>query len=163
SGLVFEGLNNDGQVDLGERGIAGVPIRLAGTDDLGRAVDWALATDGDGAYVFRNLRPGRYTITETQPASYAQGINTVGTGGGTVSGDRFAVDLAADLAAMNYNFGERPSVGAPVQSGQAARIGFWNNKNGQALIKALNGGVGTQLGDWLATNFPNMFGSRAGS
>jgi hypothetical protein len=163
SGVVFEDLNNDGQVDLGERGIAGVAIRLAGTNDLGRAVDLALATDADGAYVFSNLRPGRYTITETQPAGYTQGINTVGTAGGTVSGDQFAVDLAVDLAAMNYNFGERSSAGQPVQSGQAAGIGFWNNKNGQALIKALNGGVGTQLGDWLATSFPNMYGARAGT
>ena len=34
-----------------------------------------------------------------------------------------------------------------------------NSNIGQALIKALNGGTGTQLGDWLAATFPNMFGA----
>jgi hypothetical protein len=43
---------------------------------------------------------------------------------------------------------------------QTAGIGFWNNKNGQRLIKSLNGGTGTQLSGWLATTFPNMFGSQ---
>jgi hypothetical protein len=30
------------------------------------------------------------------------------------------------------------------------------------LIKALNGGVGTQLGDWLASTFPRMYGAMSG-
>jgi hypothetical protein len=50
-----------------------------------------------------------------------------------------------------------------VQKGQAAGIGFWNNKNGQALIKGFNGGTGTQLADWLAATMPNTFGVGAGS
>jgi hypothetical protein len=50
-----------------------------------------------------------------------------------------------------------------VQTGQTAGIGFWNNKNGQALILALNGGTGHQLGDWLADTFVNMFGRNAGA
>ena len=46
-----------------------------------------------------------------------------------------------------------------MQKGQTAGIGFWNNKNGQALIKALNGGpTSTQLGDWLAATFPHLLG-----
>jgi hypothetical protein len=63
---------------------------------------------------------------------------------------------------MNYNYGEQPAATGPVQHGQTAGIGFWNNKNGQALIKALNGGAGTQLGDWLAATFPHMFGASSG-
>jgi hypothetical protein len=65
--------------------------------------------------------------------------------------------------AMNYNYGELPAATGPIQQGQTAGIGFWNNKNGQALIKALNCGVGTQLGDWLAATFPHMFGASSGS
>jgi hypothetical protein len=49
-----------------------------------------------------------------------------------------------------------------VPKGQTAGIGFWNNKNGQALILALNGGASTQLGDWLAATLPHMFGASAG-
>jgi hypothetical protein len=46
-----------------------------------------------------------------------------------------------------------------VQKGQTAGIGFWNNKNGQALILALNGGGSHELGDWLAATFVNLYGA----
>jgi hypothetical protein len=163
SGIVFSDFNDDGQVDFGEQGIAGVAITLTGTDDLGHAVNLSQSTDADGTYVFLSLRPGTYTIAETQPAGYTPGINSIGTGGGSVSGDQFTVSLAAGEDAMNYNYGEGAAATGAIHSGQTAGIGFWNNKNGQALIKALNGGAGTQLGDWLAQTFPHMFGASAGS
>jgi choice-of-anchor A domain-containing protein/uncharacterized repeat protein (TIGR01451 family) len=47
-----------------------------------------------------------------------------------------------------------------VQAGDFATIGFWQNQNGQALIRQLNGGSGaTALGNWLAVNFPHLFGA----
>jgi len=50
-----------------------------------------------------------------------------------------------------------------LKAGMTATIGFWHNKNGQALIKSLNGGpTATDLGNWLATNFPNLWGAQAG-
>jgi hypothetical protein len=83
---------------------------------------------------------------------------------GTVSLDRFDLALAAGLDAMNYNYGERPVATGAIRHGQTAGIGFWNNKNGQALIKALNGSAAsTQLGNWLAATFPHIFGTLAGS
>jgi hypothetical protein len=64
----------------------------------------------------------------------------------------------------NYNFGEQPSGTGPLNKGQTAGIGFWNNKNGQALILALNGGGSShQLGDWLAATLPNTFGANSGN
>jgi hypothetical protein len=168
SGLVFEDFNDDGQVDFGEAGIAGVQITLTGTDDLGHGVSLTQTTDGDGAYVFAGLRPGSYYLTRTsQPAGYTPGIDTVGSAGGSLSAvDQFFVQLSAGVDGENYNYGERPAAGGSVQQGQAAGIGFWNNRNGQALIKALNGG-GTdghgshQLGDWLAATLPRIFGVNA--
>jgi hypothetical protein len=170
SGVVWEDFNDDGQVDFGERGIAGVTITLGGTDDLGNPVNPpSQLTDSDGAYVFLNLRPGSYYITETQPASYLQGIDTVGTAGGSLAAtDQFFVQLAQGVNGLNYNFGERPPAGGSVQHGQTAGIGFWNNKNGQALIKALpvvtnaDGSV-TSVANWLAATLPNIFGANAGS
>jgi hypothetical protein len=162
SGLVWEDFNDDGQVDFGESGIGGVTITLTGSDFLGRAVNLRQQTDGDGAYVFANLRPGNYYLTETPPAGYVQGINSVGTAGGSVSAtDQFFVRLSAGVNGLNYNFGERPPAGGAVQHGQAGGIGFWNNKNGQALIKSLNGGTGHQLGDWLAATLPHIFGKNS--
>jgi hypothetical protein len=88
----------------------------------------------------------------------------VGTVGGTASGDAFAVTLAADMTGLNYNFGERPGATGSLQHGQTAGIGFWNNKNGQALIKSLNDGpTSTQLGNWLAATLPNLYGATAGA
>jgi hypothetical protein len=172
SGTVFEDLNNNGEIDLGERGILGVVVQLDGTDDLGRAIHSTQQTDADGAYVFPRLRPGQYTIAEAQPAGYSQGTNRIGSFGGTAQGDRFTVEIPEELArditqlanGINYNFAEFPQVGNPIQHGQTAGIGFWNNKNGQALIKCLNGGpTATQLGNWLAESFPNLFGAEAAS
>jgi hypothetical protein len=167
SGVVWEDFNDDGQVDFGERGIAGVPITLTGTDDLGHAVNQTQQTDGDGAYVFLNLRPGCYTISETQPAGYTQGTDSVGTAGGSLAAtDQFFVCLSQGVNGLNYNFGEQPPAGGSVQKGQTAGIGFWNNRNGQALIKALpvvtnaDGSV-TSVANWLAATLPNIFGKNA--
>jgi hypothetical protein len=164
SGTVFEDFNEDGLVDFGENGIAGVAVTLTGTDDLGHTVKLALTTDRDGAYVFQNLRPGQYTVTETQPAGYRQGINSIGTAGGTVAADQFFINLAKGVDGLNYNFGEQAATTGAIQKGQTAGIGFWNNKNGQALINSLNGGsTSTQLGNWLAATFVNTFGAGAGA
>lgn len=165
SGVVIEDFNNDGLVDFGEHAIFAVPITLAGTDDLGHSVSQSSTTDADGAYMFLNLRPGKYTITETQPVGYAQGIDSVGTAGGSLTAtDQFFVELSEGINGINYNYGEHPAAGGSVRKGQTAGIGFWNNKNGQALILALNGSSArTQLGNWLAATLPNIFGANAGS
>jgi hypothetical protein len=45
-----------------------------------------------------------------------------------------------------------------VGTGDVGSTGFWAGSSGQNLIKALNGGsTKTQLGNWLATSFPNLF------
>ncbi|HVS34199.1 MAG TPA: SdrD B-like domain-containing protein [Gemmataceae bacterium] len=165
SGLMFEDFNDDGQVDFGEPGIAGVTIALTGTDDLGDSVNQSQQTDSAGTYLFADLRPGQYYLTETQPAGYPQGIDTIGSAGGTlVAQDRFFIQLGAGVNGINYNYGEQPPPGSGVQKGQTAGIGFWQNKNGQALIKALNGGsTSTQLAQWLALTLPNMYGASAGA
>jgi hypothetical protein len=115
SGMVFEDFNDDGQVDFGEAGIPGVTVTLTGTDDLGRAVSRSQQTGADGSYFFGTLVPGSYTLTETQPAGYAQGIDSVGTAGGSlVATDQFFVQLGQGIDGINYNYGERPPAGAAV-------------------------------------------------
>jgi hypothetical protein len=57
-----------------------------------------------------------------------------------------------------------PPTGPALSTGDTATIGYWNNKNGQALILACNGSAGaTQLGTWLASNFPVLFGPSSSS
>src|SRR5262249_41888574 len=50
------------------------------------------------------------------------------------------------------------------QANEVGGIAFWNGSRGQTLIKTFNGGpASTALANWLATNFPNMYGANAGS
>lgn len=168
-GLVWQDFNNDGEVNFGEKAIEGVTINLTGTDDRGNAVALSTETDVDGIYLFFDLRPGTYQISEVQPAGFDDGIDALGTINGSPAGDGSVNDVFSALVLTpgavveNYNFGERPPAGAEVTSGQTATIGFWQNNNGQALIEALNGGPeSTQLGDWLAATFSNMYGVNAG-
>jgi hypothetical protein len=153
-GLAYVDVNNDGQVDFGEKAVAGVTVTLTGADDLGHAVNRTTQTDANGVYCFTDLRPSDavgYTLTETQPAGLLDGRDTLGTvnGGptGAAGNDGFAgVVLPVGSVGENYNFGERPSTTGAVVSGQTAAIGFWQNNKGQALINAVNGGsAATQL------------------
>jgi SdrD B-like domain/Beta-propeller repeat len=167
--LVWLDFNNDGEVNFGEKAIAGVELRLTGTDDRSQAVDLALMTDGDGIAEFLKLRPGNYSLSETQPANYPDGKDVLGTVNGLPSGE-VLIDLFSNLVltnpgseGVNYNFAERPPASGAISGGQTAGIGFWQNNNGQNLIKSLNGGpLATQLGNWLAATFPNMYGLGAG-
>src|SRR5262245_5453862 len=83
SGYVYEDVNFNGMKD-GEPGIAGVEITLEGTDDQGNPVLMTVVTNDDGFYSFTNLRPGTYSIHETQPNGYDDGMDSIGTQGGQV-------------------------------------------------------------------------------
>ncbi|MEO2045773.1 MAG: hypothetical protein ABGX16_04295 [Pirellulales bacterium] len=93
-----------------------------------------------------------YVIRETQPIGVDDGAAILGDAGGNIlSANEMELTLAG-IAASDYDFTE---VGQAVKSGDTATIGFWQNKNGQALIK--QGGPG--LATWLSDNFGNVFGS----
>ena len=110
SGFVYSDTNNDGVKQGAESGISGATVTLTGLDDLGNAVNLTATTSGAGAYSFTNLRPSSaagYTITETQPATFLDGRDTIGTPGGTAANDVFSgVVLTAGTAGVTNNFGE---------------------------------------------------------
>jgi VCBS repeat-containing protein len=170
SGLVYKDANNNGSVDFGETAIAGVTIHLTGVNDMGVAVNLTTTTDADGVYMFVNLRAGVYTVSEDQPSGYTDGIDSLGTVNGITTGDNSVNDTFSGIVitepgsvAENYNFGET-LIGQPIQSGQTGTVGYWQNNNGQALLRSLNGGPdSTALGDWLAATFSNIWGANAGA
>ena len=86
SGFVYVDANNSGVFNSGDAGIPGVTVTLTGTDDLGDPLSVATTTGADGSYAFAGLRPGSYTVAETDPSGYLDGQVTPGTGGGTVDG-----------------------------------------------------------------------------
>jgi titin len=82
------------------------------------------------------------------------------------AGQGYVTATATDLGTGDtspFSLPVQPATG-PVGDDQTAGIGFWHNKNGQTLIQSLNGGPGsTQLADWLAATFPNLYGAGAGA
>ena len=176
-GVVWEDLNDDGEVDLGELAIENVAITLTGVDDRGEAIQAVeQLTNAQGIFEFIDLRPGEYAVAETQPTGFLDGQDALGEvvelapqvvlgydGNVDPAGDAFAgIDLVAGASGVNYNFGERID-GGEVHTGQTAKISFWQNGKGRALIRSLNGSPdSTILADWLAETFPNMYGSLAG-
>lgn len=112
AGTVYVDQNNDGLLTVGETGITGVIVTLTGTDHLGNAVALTTVTGAGGTYQFTGLRPGTYTVRETQPVAYADGLDSAGSLAGTVGNDivsAIAVPLGGPTNAVNYNFGERPT------------------------------------------------------
>jgi len=110
SGYVYADISangyNDGIKEPDEAGIAGVIITLTGTTCQG-TVNLTTMTDGNGFYQFGNLLPGTYTITETSPAGWVDGKDTVGTAGGIAGQDVLSnIRLCPGTNATNYNFGE---------------------------------------------------------
>ncbi len=109
SGFVYEDLDNDGVRAMGEPPIAGVTVTLTGTDDLGNPVLRTTMTAIDGSYSFTDLRVGTYVITETQPAGYLDGVDSVGSQGGALGPDQILTGLLAPgTDGVNNNFGELP-------------------------------------------------------
>lgn len=157
SGSVYYDKDNDGLHDNGETGLANVTLKLVNAS--GQVVA-TTTTNSSGNYTFSNVAPGTYTILETQPSGYVDGIESAGSLGGDDTGDNntiAAIPVAFGQTGINYNFGELKEVS--VDSGDTATIGFWNNKNGQNLIKSFNGSANARnLGNWLAATFPNIYG-----
>ncbi len=90
SGLVYLDNNNDGLRQLGEAGVNAASLRLTGADDRGNPVDISITTSSDGSFSVTDLRPGTYTLTQSQPDGLLDGKDALGTQGGTLGNDSIA-------------------------------------------------------------------------
>ncbi len=118
AGTVYEDTNDNGTLNSGEPGIAGVTVTLSGTSDQGTSITATTTTNASGVYSFTTdssgnvLRPGTYTVTETQPGGYLTGAATVGTVNGSADGSAVSatkigsVVLAESQSGVSYNFGD---------------------------------------------------------
>jgi hypothetical protein len=117
SGLKFYDANLDGVKQANEPGIAGWQIELF-RDALSNTTTFSTPTTG--GYIFLNLPTGSYGVCEVMPKNAPMWVNTTPT---TIP--NIAVPPGTDSA----NFGN-------VCLGKAGglTLGFWSNKNGQALV-----------------------------
>lgn len=106
AGKVYADNNNNGQIDAGEMLLGGVKVELL---DSNGSVIGTTTTAADGSYHFDGLMPGTYSVRETQPNGFFDGLDTPGNAGGTAAnpGDQITgAQLAANQHATEYNFGE---------------------------------------------------------
>ncbi len=110
SGHVYHDADNDGRLDAGETGIAGAKIRIYYLPSSGPApAAIEVVTSADGTWTAGGLMPGNYRIEEVQPAGYLDGLDAVGSAGGTAQnpGDAMTgIRLLSGQAGVNYDFGE---------------------------------------------------------
>ena len=138
SGSVFQDDNNDGLQQPGEAGIEGVVITLTGTDVFGNAVNIQTTTDAFGQYTFDGLNAGEYTVTQTQPDGFTDGIDRDHNGLVSPINDVLPnISLGFGDTFENGTFGERRS-GASGNPPQFQNLGAFNS----ASLSNLLGGFG---------------------
>jgi hypothetical protein len=106
------------------------------------------------------------------PAANSGSIALAANGTVDATGFAFTVTTAGGRAFRAHYLGDatHPAADGPcepltvtgdgLRKGDTATIGFWHNKNGQAVINCLNGGSSsTALGNFLATTYPSLFGA----
>jgi hypothetical protein len=99
-----------------------------------------------------NAVTGTLSGTPTAPGTFNFTASVLDSSGNSVNGTTSA------SCAVTTN----PVSGSPLAKGDAATIGFWHNKNGQALINEVNGGpTSTALATWLSSSFPYLFGPKS--
>jgi uncharacterized repeat protein (TIGR01451 family) len=122
----------------------GVAVLLTGTDDLGRAVSIPGATDGNGAYLFPNLRPGTYQVTKTNPGGIVNEVGGAFPGkdaGNVTRGTRAddntinAINLVSGAAVTNTNFAvtNGPAPVVPITATTIAGIVYVDRDRNNAL------------------------------
>lgn len=149
AGYVYIDLDENGEKNGDEPGIAGVRIQLSGTDLTGNEFVEETVTDGDGRYEFSGVFPSQdgtmYTILQPeQPAGMLDGSASPGNGGAVVSNPneiRVHVPLIGfgsdpnNSITDNNNFGER-GLSAEFTSINPYRSLLWSEINGDDPLLA---------------------------
>lgn len=111
SGYVYHDRDNDGLREPGQNEEAIPSVELTLLDGLGNVVGTA-TTDSQGFYKFNALPPDVYSVIETHPSGWIDGLDTPGlidgspVGTTTGNDDLRGIDLTSATMGTLYNFGE---------------------------------------------------------
>jgi hypothetical protein len=130
SGEKYYDANLDGQLDNNEVGIAGWPINYAD------GISGTEVTDSDGQFS-DTFVADTYTFGEqvanspwVQTGNTVAQTNATGTASATLNADKtYSVTTVDDSEVSGINFGN-----VCIGAGGGLTLGFWSNRNGQALI-----------------------------
>ena len=112
NGFVYVDANSDGAKapTSAEHGIGGVGVNLSGVDVNGVPVTASTTTGPDGSFVFAGLPAGTYSVIETQPAGYGDGLDTAGSTGAAGADTITAIVVAAGGLSSGHLFGEQETL-----------------------------------------------------
>src|SRR5256714_2588765 len=107
AGSVYQDLNNNGKLEAGEAGIAGVTITLTGKTAAGANVTMTSVTNAQGRYSF-SVAAGTYSVAETQAAGYLNGKTSTGFVGGAKAGTDVVtgINVTGLVSCAAADFGE---------------------------------------------------------
>lgn len=95
AGRVFNDLDVDGTDDAGaDPGFAGVTVELVGPEPAATSVTGT--TDGTGAFLFTDLRPGTYTLVFASSGDLPAGLASTTTSGATADDYAWTVTISAE-------------------------------------------------------------------
>ncbi|MBI1756477.1 MAG: hypothetical protein HYR64_05160 [Fimbriimonas ginsengisoli] len=133
-GEKFYDSNANGALDGGEPGIGCFKITIAATEPDGTVVNQTLYTNPDGTFCSQLFPDGTtYTVCEVKPDnSWIQTAPASVWYTGTLGpGPQQSYDTTPLPDVTNLNFGN-----LKLGAGGGLTLGFWSNKNGQAIMNA---------------------------
>ncbi len=111
SGRVWVDADNSGTLDIGERTVPSVVVRLSGTTLGGESITRQMHTDQNGFYRFTDLPAGTYSLTQSQPTDFIDGRMRLGSVSGAsqglMSNNAFSgIVIGPSQTGSGYHFGE---------------------------------------------------------
>jgi hypothetical protein len=164
---VWNDLDNDGNQDAGEIGMAGVTVTLY--DATGNIVS-STTTDANGEYSFVGLTPGDYSVGFTNlPAGFSFSPVDADATGINGANNSDVNPLTGRTTTVSLTAGQNnPNVDAGIHSATTASLGdfVWNDINGDGLQSPGEPGIGGVLvtlydasGNPVASTLTNADGS----